>query len=295
MNTLRHQVPLLALALLLASCSSQATKEANRTPPPVVAAPAPEPASGDTFIYAQQPVSGRAPLVSEEQARAIIERFKAAYPGLGSPRMAICVNRRLIDEQSGLKLVGHSEQTQTTNRSRTEGDTTTRSTKEKVTGDNRYANAPKPEAPLADRQTVRDIERLFGRPFRFAGVPLADQDLAGQLLEIGSLQSLSLDSAQAVRDREAIMKIADVVVEILVSSKEVRVTELDGDKLYSVPDIQVTALRLKDARIMGQASSSDVYGGSPSPTLARSYTPPEITEATALALMEDMLTGIPPK
>ena len=35
---------------------------------------------------------------------------------------------------------------------------------------------------------------------------------------------------------------------------------ISGDQLVPVPDIQVTAIRLKDAAIVGQASAADVLG-----------------------------------
>ena len=60
----------------------------------------------------------------------------------------------------------------------------------------------------------------------------------------------------------------------------------------ATPDIQATALRLKDSEIVGQAASSDVVGKERSAGYyARNFDVREIAEATALALMEDMLTG----
>ena len=39
-----------------------------------------------------------------------------------------------------------------------------------------------PAPTLADQQTVREIERLFGRAFRHGGAQLADQQVAASLL-----------------------------------------------------------------------------------------------------------------
>jgi hypothetical protein len=59
-----------------------------------------------------------------------------------------------------------------------------------------------------------------------------------------------------------------------------------------VPDIQMTAIRLKDAAILGQAAASDVIGkGEAAAQTATRFDVRDITEATALALMEDMLTA----
>jgi hypothetical protein len=70
------------------------------------------------------------------------------------------------------------------------------------------------------------------------------------------------------------------------------VPEVSGDATYTVPDIQATAIRLKDAAIVGQAAASDILGkGMQAGNIARQFTSADITEATALALMSDMLTG----
>ena len=68
--------------------------------------------------------------------------------------------------------------------------------------------------------------------------------------------------------------------------------ELAGDKTYAVPDIQATAIRLSDSAIIGQAAASDIIGKDiQAGRVLRKFDVQDITEATALALMEDMLTG----
>ena len=58
-----------------------------------------------------------------------------------------------------------------------------------------------------------------------------------------------------------------------------------------VPDIQATASRLKDSAIIGQAAASDILGkGAQAGRIVQRFDVRDITEATALALMEDMLT-----
>jgi hypothetical protein len=267
--------------------------------PPVVVAPPPPPAppAATVYEYDQKPATGRAPLVTAEQAQSIVEKFKTAYPKLGSPRFVVYVNRELVDENSGLKLIARTEKVDTTTTTTQDGKpeenaeapaNATTSTREKAARENRYRNNDRKENTLADRQTVRDIERLFGRPFRMAGARLADQRLATQLMPDRPLKSLATEGEQARKDREALAKIGDVAVEILLSSKKVDVNELSGTRTYELPDIQVTALRLSDSEIIGQASSSDVLRGHPG-VIARSHDVREVTEAVALALMEDML------
>jgi hypothetical protein len=93
----------------------------------------------------------------------------------------------------------------------------------------------------------------------------------------------------ARKDREALAKIVDVAIEVLVASRNVTIAGVSGDSVVSVPDIQVTAVRLSDSAIIGQASSSDVLGrDQQAGRLARQYGVRDIAEATALALMEDM-------
>ena len=98
--------------------------------------------------------------------------------------------------------------------------------------------------------------------------------------------------SRAARDREALAKVADVAIEVLLASRPLPVTRLSGDTSVTVPDLQLTAIRLKDAVIIGQAAASDVIGkGEGAAQTATRFDVRDITEATALALMEDMLAG----
>ena len=197
----------------------------------------------------------------------------------GKPRIVLYVNRELVDEKSGFKLAGRTE--------KTESATGTNKT-EKISAENRYHNFDKPSPTLADKQTVRDVERLFGRPFRMGGANLADQQIAAQTLGDRKLSPSALlgVSEAARKDRAALAKVADVVIEILMSSRNVNVPGLSGDQTYAMPDIQATAIRLSDARVLGQAASAEMTGRDA--RSARSFGFRDIAEATALALMEDM-------
>lgn len=236
------------------------------------------------YVYDQKPVSVPSVLVTEEQAQTIIGRFKEAYPKLGSPRFLIYVNRELVDEQSGMKLIKRQERIDGSRSSGTNGASTIRSSV-----DNTYRADGRPQPSLADKQTVRDVERLFGRPLRAGGAGLADQRVASQLIADRPIDELigTTDSAQARKDREALGKVADAVIEVLISSKNIVVPRISGDQTITIPDIQATAIRLSDSKILGQASSSDVTTRVPPATLAN-FDVREISEATALALMEDI-------
>jgi hypothetical protein len=251
------------LGLLALIASAQAQARAPETSPPPPPAPPPiyqavtVPAANlpvSVYVYDQKPVGGRPYLIAPEQAQSIINRFKDEYKKLGSPRFIIYINRELM------------------------------------VSTNIYSIRDAKEAPLPDRQTARDLERLFGRPLRMAGVHLADQSVASQLFASRSLDRLTAGGDQADRDREALGKVADVVLEILVSSKDMPVAELSEDRIYSVPDIQATAIRLSDAKILGQATAADLIGQGPGAGQAvRTLGIREIAEATALSLMEDTM------
>lgn len=296
----------------------RATPMAN-PPPPIVAAPASALSGAPAYVYDQKPIGGaRGPLVSAEQARNVIERFKTGYPKIGGPRFVIFVNRELIDESSGLKLAGRKEKTE-----RLKSDLTSTATgatgalgqavtvvgnvsggapaqplkgsSEAVSGENDYKVSEKSARTLADRQTVRDVERLAGRPLRLAGAVLVDQRVATQLIGDRPVQDFlgATGTASAAKEREALSANADVVIEILMSSRPITFAGISQDMTYEIPDIQATAIRLSNSQILGQASTRDILGpDGNAQRIVRSYDIHEITEAVALALMEDILQGV---
>jgi hypothetical protein len=266
-------------------------------------------------------------LIAPDKADQIVGAFRSAYEKLGKPRILFYVNRDLVDQNSGIKLSGRREKTETTvteKKSSFEADANapkstaanpqtqinvavgggsagsgndygpgrgnaeSRSTT--VTGENTYAAADTPAQSLTDKLTVREIETLFGRPFRAAGAALADQKVASALIADKPIDHFTTATNESARrDREALAKVADMVVEVLVSTRSAKVVGVSGDRTVSVPDIQVTAIRLSDAAIVGQASASDILGKDRmAARIVSQFDAREITEATALALMEDI-------
>ena len=266
-------------------------------------------------------------LIAPEKAKQVVDAFRGAYEKLGKPRVLFFVNRELVDEGANMKLTARTEKTETVQSEKkstfeadpnapkpaagtvqtqvnvaikgnaggsdsaaTPGKGTGESKTSKVSAENTYAAGDKTSATLADRQTVREIERLFGRPFRYAGATLADQKVAASLIADKPIDHFVAPTNEASRkDRDALAKIADVVIEVLVSSRNITITGVSGDKVVPAPDIQVTAVRLSDSAILGQASSSDILGkDQQAGRLVRQFDVRDITEATAFALMEDM-------
>ena len=254
MNARRVLFSVLSLAL-----GSIASAQNPASPPIAQGFPAPisprlQP--GEQRVYG--PTSDT--LIARHAADGIIEGFRKVYKSDGAPRVVIYVNRALIDT------------------------TTTTS------GTNTYTVKDAKPLTLADQQTVREVERLFGRVFRHAGAQLADQQIATALLPTQAGDHLTGD--QAARRREALAVVADIAIEVLISSRNLTVPQVSGDVTYPVPDIQATAIRLKDAAIVGQAAASDIIGkGVQAGQVIRQFDVSDITEATAIALMEDMLTG----
>ena len=218
--------------------------------------------SGKQFIYPEPPATPLHVLYTADQAKAILDEFKITYAKLGAPKIDVRVNlpqgavqvpqvpivsgggAPAIDPATGLPMP--------------------------------VGAAPAAGAPaaggipgrlfdtneLATQQTKREVERLFGRPLRMAGVTLVD---AAQT----NLPELSL--------------------EILISERDLKVVGLSGDKTYTVPDIQVTATQAADGTIVGQATVLDLFPqpGAAARMLMR-YDIRQLTEATALSLMRDM-------
>ena len=298
MNT--RTVFLTAASVLLPATflSAQSADKIPEPPVPVFQAPPapppPAPLADSQRLYG--PTS--ATIVPADQARTLVEKFQAAYAKLGNPRLLVYVNRELIDTAAGLKLTGRTERYERT-KSEMKGDmdppapaVQSAGTNGAVgtSGENSYTLKEVAKPTLADRQTVREVERLFGRPFRAAGATLADQRIAADMIGDKSLGSLAGAGNQAARDRAALGQVADVVLEILISSRNITVSAVSGDQTLTVPDIQATAIRLKDAVILGQAAASDVLGKDvQAGRMVSTYDVRDITEATALALMEDML------
>jgi hypothetical protein len=247
------RTPLVAAVTILIAPAlwAQGEPPLPEVPVPVTQAPANKGTPEQTLLSRpdannQRQYGSNPPLINPEGANAVSERFRAEYGQSASPRIVIHVNRALIAPNSG--------------------------------------EAPK-EATLADQQTVREIERLFGRVFRHAGAKLADQRAAAALLN--DQPDAITGGDPTAKQRDALKQIADIAIEVLIERRERTVTGLSGDSTIMIPDIQATAVRLSDSTILGQAAASDIIGQGG----GRGYGPHEVTEATAFALMEDMLIG----
>ncbi len=325
-----HSLLLLALASAPAALFAEKKPEPPVPITEADARPQPAPVDGgEPNASGQKLYASGSTLVAPEKAKQVVDAFRAASTKDGAKplRYLVYVNRELIDETSGLRVTGRKERTEsivgetksafeidpnapkpaapaagTPQVSVNIGNTTTGDTAStpgkgsaegkgtRVTAENTYVFRDKSNPTLVDRQTVRDIERLFGRPLRAGGAKLADQKVAAALIADKPLDHFTTVTNEAAgKDRAALAKVADVVIEILVSSRTLTVAGISGDTTQSVPDIQATAIRVGDAAIIGQASASDVLGKDKfAGRVARKFDVSDIAEATALALMEDI-------
>ena len=252
---------------------------AGPQPPPNTFVPQPQPAPPVTqvvssalppkslFVYEQRPFNAPAKLVTAGQAQEILTQFKAALPKLGGPRFAIQVNRVVLEDTAA------------------DAPATT-------TANAPAASAPQQRPPtLPDKLTFREVEKLFGRPLRLADAALSDLP---ESMFTGLEKTSSRNPLDWIKtDREALSRLADVVIEVLISSRSTSVREISGDRIYTVPDIQATAIRLRDSQIIGQANATDLLARQPNLGAAlRANTIQEFTESVALVLMQDLALNV---
>jgi len=253
----------LILPLTLFGCAMSRAAPAPRNIR-VVTGETPKP-SGKKYTYTESSATPLNLLYTREQARKIVDNFKLAYAKMGQPRIDIRVNlpygtvpasplpvpgvqfSPTIDPNTGLP----------------------RTQPPAGAAPIPAAGAPVPTrvfdaSSLTERQTQREVETLFGRPLRSAGVQLVESSLTN---------------------------LPELTFEVLISERELVLQGISRKENITVPDIQVTALRLADARIVGQASVLDLFARKEQAAyMLRRYDLRQLTEATALALMQDIAT-----
>jgi hypothetical protein len=268
MEVSMKKLSLLILPLALAGCTLNGPAPAPRNLRVVLGeTPATQ---GEKSTYTNSPGTPINRLFTPEQARQIVDNFKLAYAKMGKPLIDIRVNIPFgtlpaspmpvpgvqigpaIDPNTGLPLPGGVGAT--------------------PIPANPAVGAPAPPLPtrvfdasaLSELQTQREVETLFGRPLRSAGVQLVDSSLTN---------------------------LPELTFEVLISERQLVLQGISNKETISVPDIQVTALRLSDARIVGQASVLDLFPRREQAAhMLRRYDLRQLTEATALALMQDIAT-----
>lgn len=251
MKTAYPLMLLVATAAFLSSagCASKyKTQPSEPAPVKSVTTVVAAPAAAPVGGDDQQLYGGASVLPQQQRAGEIINDFRPVYEKLGKPRLVFYINR---------DLKGGTQPASTTT-------TRTRNGEHTV-----VVKTDKETFNLADKQTARDIERIAGTPFRQAGATLADRE---------TLETGAKDAAPA----------ADVAIETFVTSRQVTLPSISGaPSAVTIPDIQMTAIRLSDSAILGQATANDIVNQLP-PAAIGSLNVHDALEATALNLMSDI-------
>ena len=245
-------------ALIIAGCAGPGPFTQRNTVP--VHKNTNDPSPGTKHVYTVSPGVPLQTIYTAEQAKAIVEEFRITYVKLGGPKIDVRVNfPRGAVQVPQLPIVGVGGVP-----------AIDPATGLPMPAGGAPAAGGIPGAParifdtdeLSSKQTKREVERLFGRPLRMAGVTLMDADLTN---------------------------LPEVSFEVLISEREITVNGIKGRQSHSVPDIQVTAIRMVDGRIIGQATVLDLFPKrSTAARMLQRYDIQQLTEATALALMKDI-------
>ncbi len=249
---------LIISALIIAGCAGSGPFTQRNTVP--VHKNTNDPSPGTKHVYTVSPGVPLQTIYTAEQAKAFVEVFRISYAKLGEPKIDVRVNfPRGAVQVPQLPIVGVGGVP-----------AIDPATGLPVPAGGAPAAGGIPAEParifdtdeLSSKQTKREVERLFGRPLRMAGVTLMDADLTN---------------------------LPEVSFEVLISEREITVNGIKGRQSHSVPDIQVTAIRMADGRIIGQATVLDLFPKrSTAARMLQRYDIQQLTEATALALMKDI-------
>jgi hypothetical protein len=194
-------------------------------------------------------------LIARPGDDGVLAGFRKVYHQDSAPRFVICVNRALIETGDAAKN-GH------------------------------------PDPAIADESTGAEIERMFGRAFGNAGARIAKQKVPTALA--AAEPGARLVGEAAAKDRTALAEVADIAIEVLISRRPLNAAEIDGEAAPPVPDLRATAIRLKDAAVVGRASAGEQLNkGAQAGRVIGHFTLRDIAVATAIALMEDMLAAKP--
>jgi hypothetical protein len=190
-------------------------------------------------------------LIAHPGDDGILAGFRKVYHQDNAPRFVICVNRALIETGDGAR-------------------------------NGRLAPA------LADELTAAEIERMFGRAFGNAGARIAKQKIPTALA--AAEPGARLVGEAAAKDRTALAVVADIAIEVLISGRPLNAAEIAGEAAPPVPDLHATAIRLKDAAVVGRARAGELLQkGTQAGRVIGHFNLRDISVATAIALMEDML------
>lgn len=144
----------------------------------------------------------------------------------------------------------------------------------------------------ADELMAAEVARMFGRVFGNAGARIAKPAVPTALA--AAEPGARLVGEAGAKERTALAEVADIAIEVLISRGPLNAAEVSGEAAPPVPDLHATAIRLKDAAIVGRASAGGLLNkGVQAGRVIGHFNLRDIAVATAIALMEDMLAAKP--
>jgi hypothetical protein len=143
---------------------------------------------------------------------------------------------------------------------------------------------------VADLNRKRDVEKLVQQLFANGGATLVDPNVGVPLLGSKPYQRIpAADNARSKKDRAAIGQVADVVVEITILARHIKVLSPSSEQVLIVPDVTAEAYRVSDSALLGAGSTHDVIKERKLPEdTVMTINMEARTETTIVALMEDM-------
>ncbi len=143
---------------------------------------------------------------------------------------------------------------------------------------------------VADLNRKRDTEKLVQQLFANGGATLVDPNVGVPLLGSKPYQRIpAADNARSKKDRAAISQVADVVVEVTILARHVKVLSPSSEQILIVPDVTAEAYRVTDSALLGVGSTHDVIKERKLPEdTVMTINMEARTETTIVALMEDM-------
>lgn len=143
---------------------------------------------------------------------------------------------------------------------------------------------------IADLNRVQAVEKLVQQLFTNAGATLIDPNVGVPLLGSKPYQRIpAADNSRSKKDRAAISQVTDVVVEVSIVARHVKVLSPSGEQVLIVPDVTAEAYRVTDSALLGAGSTQEVIKAQKLPEdTVMTINMDARTETTMVALMEDM-------
>ncbi len=228
----------------------------------------------------QQYLRDPGPSVYDEIQQAAI-MFQESYERAKKPRIMILFNRDLEDNDGGSmeKIAKVTGAASSTSHSSAKGDKRTR--EQAVVEVYQRAAADPNDYSDQELSLLRDE---FERPFLDAGARLVDRDIAVRMtgIEVESIFA-NADLPEAKQGQvAAVREHADIVIVAKVKRGTMLERKVSGDYHVEAPHMVVRAVNLKDANILGVASTNDVPSGKTDAVSAR----------VALALMRKIAAAL---